>query len=161
MIISCTLLVRKLRFYNTQAHPAKGRSGDSNSGLTLGASLRSSHGEACPKEDQEGDKEDGCHLLVAGTGRDPKGQAQSLSLAGTPQKGNPQASVALCVDSPKGRRDSILLEGNGLVSTGLGTEVSGAAQADLSTVPVLTERHSVAGTQLSPSLSFLYVLLLL
>lgn len=141
-------------------HPAKWRSGESNSGLTLCTSLRSSHGEAGPKEEQEGDKEDGCHLLVSGTGRGQGRQVQRLSLVGTHQKGNPQASVAFCVDSPDGRRDSILREGNGLVSTRLGTDVLGATQADLSTVPLLTQEDSLASTRLSPSLCFLYVLLL-
>lgn len=57
-------------------------------------------GAAGPKEEQEGDMEEGCQPLVSGTGKGQRG------LFGTHQKGTFQASVALCVGLPGGRSES-------------------------------------------------------
>lgn len=58
------------------------------------------HGGAGPKEEQEGDMEDGCQGQVSGSGRGQRG------LFGTRQKVTFQASAALCVGLPGGRSES-------------------------------------------------------
>ena len=67
--------------------------------LTCNPSPRKQEG-AGPKEEQEGDMEDGCQGQVSGSGR---GQRE---LFGTRQKVTFQASAALCVGLPGGRSES-------------------------------------------------------
>lgn len=90
------------------------------------------HGGDGPKEEQEGDMEDGCQPPVSGTGRGQRG------LFGTHQKGTCQASAALCVGLPEAGVSLLSLEESTLVSTRLGIDLLGTTQTDGSTPLLLT-----------------------
>lgn len=90
------------------------------------------HGGDGPKEEQEGDMEDGCQPPVSGTGRGQRG------LFGTHQKRTCQASAALCVGLPEAGVNLLSLEESTLVSTRLGTDLLGTTQTDGSTPLLLT-----------------------